>query len=71
MGQDLRRGAARAGGPGGTPLSSLTTYISVPVASVDGLRYAVEGATSKGPIFNTGIGEEVENQYAEKGIGRV
>lgn len=71
MGEDLKRGAARAAGPGGTPLSSLTTYISVPVASADGLRDAVAGATSKGPIFNTGIGEEVEDEYAEKSIGRV
>jgi hypothetical protein len=55
------RTAREADGP---PLSSLTTYISVPVAIADGVRYAMAGRRSKGAVSNSGIGQEVEDEYA-------
>lgn len=66
-----RRGAARRGAPGGTPLSSLTTYISVPVGIADGVRYAVARRAPEGEISYSGIGEAVEDEHVEKSVGRV
>lgn len=48
--------AARRGAPGGTPLSSIIYYISVPVAIADVVRYAMAERYPKGAIFNEGIG---------------
>jgi len=57
-------GAARRGAPGGIPLSSLTTYISVPVGIADGVRYAVAGRAPEGAVSHSGIRKEGENKYA-------
>lgn len=59
-------GGARAGGPGAAPLSSLTTYISVPVGIADGVRYFVARRAAKGEISYSGIGEAVEDEHVEK-----
>jgi hypothetical protein len=37
----------------------------------DGICYAMAERYSKGAISNEGIGEEVEDKYAEKGVDRV
>lgn len=53
------------------PLSSLTTYISVPGSVRDGAGDAVARSVAEGAVYYSGVRAENEEPYAETGAGKL